>query len=62
MEAEEKIETESMSIKQERELNTKIKGWRVGAAVRCGVTRRTSFVRRRRWSRCWLAARWWRRS
>lgn len=28
MEAEEKIETESMSIKQERELNTKIKGWR----------------------------------
>ena len=30
-EAEEQIETESLSIKQERELNTKIKGWRVGS-------------------------------
>ena len=44
MEAEEKIETESMSIKQERELNTKIKGWRVGAAVRCGVTEENVYV------------------
>lgn len=60
-EAEERIETESLSIKQERELNTKIKGWRVEFAG-CGVMRRTSFARRRRWSRCWLAARWRRRS